>query len=82
VSGQDDAAQHGLEVAKAINDAFGLRIGNAQKQVDQLDTRTNLIVSSSGGLIGVAGVVAALFSAQQQGRTGYWWLSVSQFYCS
>jgi hypothetical protein len=75
VSSQDDA-DHGrkLELATAITDNLGLRLGNVQKQVDQLDTRTNLIVSSSGGLIGVAGVLAALFLVQQQGPR---WLLVA-----
>lgn len=55
-----------LEDAKTVADFFG---GWAKKSVDQrerLDTRTSLIVTSSGGLIAVVGVVAALLPKQDQ----------------
>jgi hypothetical protein len=64
---EDDAAPKvPFEVVKSTADFFAARLENALKQIDQLDTRTSVLVSSSGGLIAVVGVLTALFEAREE----------------
>jgi hypothetical protein len=68
VSAEEENGSLAKEIkdATAVADFFGGRVEKATDQRERLDTRTSLIVTSSGGLIAVVGILAALLPKQDQ----------------
>jgi hypothetical protein len=55
-----------LEASKIIGDYIATRLEQYEKYRDRLETQTSLITTSSGGLVAVVGVVAALLPKPEE----------------
>ena len=67
---------HELEAAKVIADSSRAGLDAQVKQRDRLDTRTSQIVTSSGGLITVVGVMAAVLPSRDPNYKYPPWLAL------